>query len=95
MMDTKALLAEFSLHLEQMSDDDVRASIQKAERLTAKCAGEVGDIDEPGIFEFCETESQSIPNHGIKCPDYSFISSYLSTSFDSALTWVWTEVPAA
>lgn len=95
MMDMKALLAEFAVHLEQMSDDDVRASIQKAERLTAKCASEVGDIDEHGIFEFCETDSQSIPNQSIKCADYSYISSYSSTSFDSVLTWVWTEVPAA
>ena len=95
MMDMKALLAEFSVHLEQMSDDDVRASIQRAERLTAKCASEVGDIDEDDISEFCETDSQSIPNHGIKCAEYSFISSHSFNSYNSVLTWVLGEVPAA
>jgi len=91
----KALLDEFSAHLEQMSDDDVRTSIQRAERLTARCASEVGDIDEHDLTDFCETSAQSIPNQGFKRADYSFISSYSSASFDYALTWTWMEVPAA
>lgn len=36
----KALLSEFSAHVASMSDDEVRASIQNAERLTAGCARE-------------------------------------------------------
>lgn len=36
----KDLVSEFSAHVASMSDDDVRASIQNAERLTAGCAQE-------------------------------------------------------
>ena len=42
-IDAKALLPEFCEHVTSMSDDDVRASIQNAERLTAGC--DIGLMD--------------------------------------------------
>lgn len=38
MLDMKALMPEFVAHVVSMTDDEVQASIQNAERLTEGCA---------------------------------------------------------
>lgn len=38
MLDMKALMPEFVAHVASMTDDEVQASIQNAERLTASYA---------------------------------------------------------
>ena len=38
MLDMKALMPEFVVHVASKTDDEVQTSIQNAERLTAGCA---------------------------------------------------------
>lgn len=55
MLGMKALLSEFTTRVASMTDDDVYASIENAEHLTAECAGEVGDIGEYGLLPTKQT----------------------------------------
>ena len=91
MLDMKALLSEFTVHVASMTDDDVRASIQNAERLTAGCSSEVGDISEYDLTSSNETESKSISISHVSRKTYSFISMYSADSCNSVATWVWGE----
>lgn len=95
MLDMKALLSEFTTHVTSMTDDDVRASIQNAERLTAGCSSEVGDISEYDLASSNETESKSISIDYTSPKTYSFISMYSADSRNSVATWVWGEADAA
>ena len=95
MLDMKALLSEFTTHVASMTDDDVYASIENAERLTAECAGEVGDIGEYDLITSNETESQSIQADTVSSGVYTFISSYSTDICHFATTWAWEEENAA
>lgn len=95
MLDMKALLSEFTAHVASMTDDDVRASIRNAERLTAGCASEVGDISEYDLTTSNETESKSISINHASHKTYSFISMCSTDSYNSVATWVWGEDDAA
>lgn len=95
MLDMKTLLSEFSTHVASMSDDDVRASIQKAENLTAGCANEVGDIGEFDISDCYETKSKSIPICHRAHRTYSYSSPCSVASYSIVATNGWTGVAAA
>ena len=74
MLNVKVLLDDFINHINSMSDEEVRASIEHAERLTSGCAYEVGDISEDITDSFSISEPQSIARSNRKSFDCSFTS---------------------
>lgn len=88
MLDMKVLLSEFTAHVVSMTDDDVRASIQNAERLTAGCANEVGDIGEYDSITTNETGFQSFSTAAPPCTDYSFISVRSVDAWNLVTMWM-------